>query len=159
MKKPDPLVFSVVVWAGTPLPNPECKSTSFRDQRAWPVDTPGGRDYAEREESATFVYEWRGRGLAGTGDAVEPKNPGSGDILGQASFPAQAIHGLYLDRAEAENRVAAEWMSLTLKTTLLCPRHTAALRGDVPSFPSFFSGWAHTGDVAGLTPKKFLTAK
>jgi hypothetical protein len=48
--------------------------------------------------------------------------------LAKRAFPAQAIPGLYLDRAEADNRVAAEWMSLTLKTTLLCPgtlRHSA----------------------------------
>jgi hypothetical protein len=60
--------------------------------------------------------------------------------LAKRAFPAQAIPGQYRDRADAENRVAAESMSMTLKTTGLCPRHTAALRGDVPSFPSFFSG-------------------
>jgi hypothetical protein len=48
--------------------------------------------------------------------------------LAKRAFPAQAIPGLYLDRAEAENRVAAEWMSLTLKQPVCAPitlRHSA----------------------------------
>ena len=35
----------------------ECKSTSFGDQRAWPVDTPGGRYYAEWDTGAPVTRE------------------------------------------------------------------------------------------------------
>jgi hypothetical protein len=35
----------------------ECKSTSFGDQRAWPVDTPGGRYYSEWNTGAPVTRE------------------------------------------------------------------------------------------------------